>query len=226
LAAAAPAVRPRPECRSFDDWLTLLAEVLHGSVPPLTPERFASDLILGASSMRLASDRAIYPMAPDPKPLESQMPSVISSLEKLIADLPQLPALQPQQHFLTVFEESVQGPEAAPSKWLDEISYSPRVYLHPRRADRLGIQSGDRVTLTDTHGESIEGVALRFEGIHPDALAVPLHHGHTGYGRVARGERFFCPEDPDMPRMFWGENRGFNATEIHEGIVTIRKKRG
>jgi len=226
LAAAAPAVRPRPECRSFDDWLTRLAAAIHGSVPPLTPERFASEMILGASSMRLASDRAIYPMTPDPKPLEARMPSVISSLEKLIADLPELPALQPQQHFLTVFEESVQGPEAAPSKWLDEISYSPRVYLHPRRADRLGIQSGDRVTLTDIHGESIEGVALRFEGVHPDALAVPLHHGHTGYGRVARGERFFCPEDPDMPRMFWGENRGFNATEIREGIVTIRKKRG
>jgi len=62
--------------------------------------------------------------------------------------------------------------------------------------------------------------------VHPEALAIPLHHGHTGYGRVARGERFDDRKDPDMSRVFWGENRGVNAAGLDGVVVTIRKKRG
>jgi anaerobic selenocysteine-containing dehydrogenase len=178
----------------------------------------------------LAADRAVYPFPPDPEPLEARMPSIIASLKTQIELAPKLPMfrdpLQREQYFLTVFEESVQGPGSAPSKWLDEITYSPKLYLHPQRAGRLGIRSGDAVTLTGSNGVSIDGIALLFEGIHPDALAIPLHHGHTGYGRIARGESFSDPGDPDMSRMFWGKSRGINPADIHDGIVMIRKKRG
>jgi anaerobic selenocysteine-containing dehydrogenase len=230
IAAALPAVKAGSSCRSLDDWLTLLATAVNGSAPPLTPERFAVETVLGDSSGKLAADRAIYPLQSQPKSLEAHMPSVISSLKTLIELVPKLrefqTSLQPEQYFLTVFEESVQGPATAPSKWLNEITYSPKIYLHPQRAGRLGIRDGEGVTLTSGNGTLLEGIALLFEGIHPDALAIPLHHGHTGYGRVARGESFADPQDGDMSRVFWGKNRGLNPADISDAIITIRKKRG
>ena len=230
MTAALPAVAPGGACRSFDDWLAGLATAISGSAPPTTPERFAAETVLGNSSGKLAADRAVYLVQPDSKQLEARMPEIIASVDALIARVPQLPEfrapLQPEQYFLSVFEENVQGYGTAPSKWLDEITYSPKLYLHPQRAGRLGIRSGDSVVLTDSSGTSLEGVALLFEGVHPDALATPMHHGHTGYGRVARGESFSDPQDPDMSRVFWGKNRGINPAEICGPVVAIRKKRG
>jgi anaerobic selenocysteine-containing dehydrogenase len=230
VAAALPAVKPDSSCRSFDDWLTLLAAAVNGSAPPVTPESFAAEAVLGDSSGKLAADRAIYPVQSERESLEAHMPSLVSSLRTLIGLARELPEfrtpLQPEQYFLTVFEESVQGPGSAPSKWLNEITYSPKIYLHPQRAGRLGIRDGESVTLTGSDGASIEGVALLFEGVHPDALAIPLHHGHTGYGRVARGEPFSDAQDGDMSRMFWGKNRGVNPADVGGAVLAIRRKRG
>jgi thiosulfate reductase/polysulfide reductase chain A len=230
LAAALPAAKPASSCCSFDDWLVRLATAINGTAPPLNPERFAAEAVFGSSSGKLAADRAIYLMQSDRKPLEANMPSVVSALKTLITLVPKIPmprtALQPEQYFVTVFEESIQGPGSAPSKWLNEITYSPKLYLHPQRAGRAGIRSGDHVVLTSGNGVSLEGIAQLFEGLHPDALAIPMHHGHTGYGRVARGESFSDPQDPDMSRMFWGKNRGINPADISDAIVAIRKKRG
>jgi thiosulfate reductase / polysulfide reductase chain A len=230
LAAALPAVKPPSACRSFDDWLVRLATALNGVVPALTPERFAAEMVSGSSSGKLATNRAVYPMPSDPKLLEAHRPFFMSSLSTLIASGSRMPALQaplkPEQYFLTVFEESIQGPVTAPSKWLDEISYSPKIYLHPQRAGHLGIRSGDTVTLTGGNSTAAEGIALLFEGVHPDALAIPQHHEHAGCGRVARGEPFIDPVDPDMSRIFWGKNRGVNSAGIDHAIVSIQKKRG
>ena len=230
LAAALPAIKPSAFCCSFDDWLTRLATAVNGSAPPLTPERFAAETVLGNPSGKLAADRAIYPMQTDPQQLEARMPEIAASLKSMIERVRQLPELRaplrPDQYSLTAFEESVHGFGTAPSKWLDEITYSPKIYLHPQRAGRLGIGSGDAVTLESGSGMSWEGIALLFEGIHSDALAIPMHHGHTGYGRVARGESFPDPQDPDMSRIFWGKNRGINPAEIADSVVSIRKRRG
>jgi anaerobic selenocysteine-containing dehydrogenase len=226
LSAAFPAARPISFCRSFDDWLTLLATAINGSAPSLTPGRFVAEKVFGNFPGNLAVDRAIYPMPSESNSLEAFMPTVVSSLRNLVAVLPKTPELQPEQYFLTTFEESIRTAFTAPSKWLDEIDCSPKLYLHPERAGHLGIQSGDWVILTDSKGTSAEGIALLFEGVHPDALAIPLHYGHTGYGRIALGESFYDPGDPDTSRMFWGKNRGINPAEINDGVVTIRKKRG
>jgi anaerobic selenocysteine-containing dehydrogenase len=221
LSAALPAVEPPSSCHSFDNWLTLVATALAGTAPALDASRFAVELV------DLAGDRAIYPLpSANPSPLEANMSSIYTSLKTLISEIPNIPSLQREQYFFTSFEESVQSPVTAASKWLDEITYSPKLYLHPQRAGRLGIRSGDSVILTSSNGTSMEGIALLFEGIHPDAVATPLHHGHTGYGRVAQGEPFSDPQDPDMSRIFWGKNRGVNPAEISDSIVTIRKKRG
>jgi hypothetical protein len=224
LAAAASAVPPPGSCRSFDDWLVGLATAIGGSAPALNPDAFVAEIISGNSSGRLAPDRGIYPVSAESKLLDVRMPLLAASLKSEIALVRQSGALQTGQYFLTVFEESVQGPAAAPSKWLDEITWAPKVFLHPRRAD--GIRSGEAVTLTGIDDVSVHGIALLFEGIHPDALAVPMHHGHTGCGRIARGERFADAKDPDASRIFWGEARGINPAELGGPIVTIRKGRG
>lgn len=230
VVAAMPAAKPGAPSRSFDDWLSQLTAAIHGSSSSLTPERFAAETALGDPNGKLAADRSVYPMQPRPQRLEARMPDIAVSLQAQIKSLPELAECRAPlgngQYFLTTFEESVQGPGAAPSKWLNEITYSPKICLHPRHAGRHGIRGGDRVVLSDAHGNSAEGTALLFEGVHPDALAIPLHHGHTGYGRVARGESFTDPQDPDMSRIFWGKNRGINPAEISGPAVTIRKKRG
>jgi anaerobic selenocysteine-containing dehydrogenase len=229
VAVAPPATKPPASCRAFDDWLALFATIVNGSAPALSPERFAAEVVSGKSSGKLAGDRAIYTMSSGRKPLKAHVPSMVSSLKTLMALVPKLPVhlpLRPEQYFLTVFEESVQSPLAVAAKWLNEISYSPKVYLHPQRAGRLGIRSGDRITLTSSDGISYEGVALLFEGVHPDALAIAMHHGHTAYGRVARGEQFSDSKDSDMSRMFWGKIRGINPADIYGSIVAIKKNRG
>jgi anaerobic selenocysteine-containing dehydrogenase len=227
LAAALPVIKPPKFCRSFDDWLTQLAAAVGGFVPKITPESFISEKIQSASPVQLVADRAIYPLPrPHHRDLEVHMPSIASSLRVQIANFSTIQSLRPGQYFMTSFEECLQGPGTAPSKWLDEITYSPKMYLHPARAIRLGIRSGDPVTLTGSKGQSITGIAFLYEGVHPDALAVPLHHGHTGYGRIARGAPFVDSKDPDMVRIFWGNNRGINPADLGDGIVTIRKGQG
>ncbi len=230
LVAAPPAAKPGGACRSFDDWLALLAAAVRGSAPALTPERFALETIGEASSGKLAADRSVYPVKTDPKPLEARMPDIAASLKTLIARVRQFPespaSPRPDQYSLAAFEESVRGSGAAPSKWLGEVTYAPKVYLHPRRAGRLGIKSGDTVTVADDAGTSRAGVALLFEGIHPDAVGIPMHYGHTGYGRVARGESFSDPQDPDMSRIFWGKNRGINPAEFPGTTLSVRKSGG
>ena len=230
LVASPPAVKPDDFCRSLDDWLTLLAADVKDSAPAPDPERFAAEKALGDADGRLAPDRAVYPMKPRAGRLEPRMADIAEALKAQIERAVRLPdfsaPLDRGRHFLTTFEESVQGTETAPCKWLAEITYSPRIYLLPERACSLGIRSGDAVILSDDRGNTAEGVALLYEGVHRDAAAVALHHGHSGYGRVARGESFSDPQDPDMSRMFWGENRGVNPAEISGPVVTIQKKRG
>jgi anaerobic selenocysteine-containing dehydrogenase len=227
LVAALPAVPPPPSCFSFDDWLVQLATLIKGTIPTLTPERFAAETTLGNSNSKLPADRAIYPMSPANTPIQVHMQSIkmrIADAAEQIQDSSSL--LQREEYLFTAFEESVRGPFTAPSKWLDETSYSPKIYLHPQRAGLLGIRSGDEIVMTSGFGTPAEGTALLFEGVHPDALAVPLHHGHTAYGRVAQGKPFADSVDPDMSRIFWTGDPGLNPADIDNPIVRIRRKRG
>jgi anaerobic selenocysteine-containing dehydrogenase len=228
IAAAPPVVNPRSSSRSFNDWLADLTITLttSGSITPLTPQQYATVVVSGNSSGRLASDQSVYLKDSDSMSLQARMAEIISVLDGRIAFFSKPQTLMGDEYFLAPFEESIQNSLSAPSKWLNEISYSPKAYVHPQRAGRLGIRNGDRIILTGRNGGSAEGIALLFEGVHPDAIGIPMHHGHTGYGRVGRGEAFADSEDPDMSRIFWGNNRGVNPADIGGRIVTIGKKRG
>ncbi|MDH4273709.1 MAG: molybdopterin-dependent oxidoreductase [Gammaproteobacteria bacterium] len=81
----------------------------------------------------------------------------------------------------------------ANSPWLQEspdqiskVVWGSWVEMHPVTAAKLGVKSGDYVRVTSAQG-SLEAQAYVFNGIHPEAIAVPLGQGHQEYGRYAKG---------------------------------------
>ncbi len=58
--------------------------------------------------------------------------------------------------------------------------------LHPKTARELGVKNGDYVRIESEHG-AIETQVYVYNGIHPEAVAVPLGQGHEAYGRYAKG---------------------------------------
>jgi molybdopterin-containing oxidoreductase family iron-sulfur binding subunit len=60
------------------------------------------------------------------------------------------------------------------------------VELHPDTAGPLGLETGDLVEVRSGSG-SVTAPAFVYEGIRPDSVAIPLGHGHSEYGRNARG---------------------------------------
>ncbi len=58
--------------------------------------------------------------------------------------------------------------------------------LHPRTAQRLGVEEGDVIRITSPQG-AIEARVYVYKGVHPEAVAVPMGQGHEAYGRYAQG---------------------------------------
>lgn len=69
---------------------------------------------------------------------------------------------------------------------ISKVVWDSWAELHPKTAEKLGVQEGDYVRVTSDQG-TIETRVFIFKGIHPDAIAVPLGQGHTEYGRYAKG---------------------------------------
>jgi molybdopterin-containing oxidoreductase family iron-sulfur binding subunit len=70
---------------------------------------------------------------------------------------------------------------------MSKIVWNNWIEIHPEAAGRLGIGESDLLRLTSEYG-SCELPAHLTEGIHPEAVAVPLGQGHTAYGRYAEGK--------------------------------------
>jgi molybdopterin-containing oxidoreductase family iron-sulfur binding subunit len=76
--------------------------------------------------------------------------------------------------------------------WLQElpdpvskICWQSWVEIHPLTAQRLGIDSGDHVTIETAVGR-VTAPAYLYLGIRQDTVAMPMGQGHTGYGRYAK----------------------------------------
>lgn len=69
---------------------------------------------------------------------------------------------------------------------LAEVVWDSWIEIHPETAGKLGVITGDVVSVTSSAG-SLRVEVLVFPGIHPDAVAIPLGQGHTEYGRYAKG---------------------------------------
>lgn len=115
------------------------------------------------------------------------------------------------------------------AKWLYEISNANPLWLHPRDAARLGIETGDLLRITTDIGYSVNRAWVT-EGIRPGVVACSHHLGRwrleTARGvdrwssalvaleqdqhgcwrmRSREGIRPFPSEDPDSERIFWRE---------------------
>ncbi len=76
--------------------------------------------------------------------------------------------------------------------WLQEmpdqittIVWDSWAEIHPETAARLKVKTGDIVEIRSTHG-SIKVKIFEFNGIHPEAVAIPMGQGHSR-GRYAAG---------------------------------------
>ena len=95
---------------------------------------------------------------------------------------------------LVVHPSPALGAGAGANKpWLQElpdpvskIAWQSWVEIHPSTAARLGVHSGDHLTVTTAAG-SVTAPAYLYLGIHPETVAVSLGQGHTAYGRYAQG---------------------------------------
>jgi len=69
---------------------------------------------------------------------------------------------------------------------LVEVVWDSWVEVHPKTAEKLGVITGDVVSVKSSAGSLTAKVAV-FPGIHKNTIAIPMGQGHTEYGRYAKG---------------------------------------
>ncbi|GAC1360566.1 MAG: hypothetical protein NVSMB38_44470 [Ktedonobacteraceae bacterium] len=115
------------------------------------------------------------------------------------------------------------------AKWLNEISNANPVWLHPRDAQRIGVQTGDLVRVTTEIGHYVNRAWVT-EGIRPGVVACSHHMGRWRVGTSKSAHRWASSQvefgkgqdgiwqmhqvegvrphestDPDSSRIFWRE---------------------
>ncbi|HEU4641733.1 MAG TPA: 4Fe-4S dicluster domain-containing protein [Gemmatimonadaceae bacterium] len=95
--------------------------------------------------------------------------------------------------FLVVYPSPVLGADGANKPWLQElpdpvskICWQSWVEVNTETAKRLGIDSGDVLTVETAHGK-VTAPAYVYMGIAKDVIAIAFGQGHTAYGRYAKG---------------------------------------
>jgi anaerobic selenocysteine-containing dehydrogenase/Fe-S-cluster-containing dehydrogenase component len=78
--------------------------------------------------------------------------------------------------------------------WLSEIpdtvtmtAWQTVAWVHPGTMQAKGWSQGDRVALETAHGKA-RVMVYRYDGLHPDAMVIPIGQGHAAYGRYARNQ--------------------------------------
>ncbi|HEX6533280.1 MAG TPA: 4Fe-4S dicluster domain-containing protein [Gemmatimonadaceae bacterium] len=95
--------------------------------------------------------------------------------------------------FLVVYPSPVLGEHGANKPWLQElpdpvtkICWQSWVEVNTETAKRLGIDSGDILTVETAQGK-VTAPAYVYMGIAPNTVALAFGQGHTAYGRYAKG---------------------------------------
>jgi hypothetical protein len=114
---------------------------------------------------------------------------------------------------------------SANAKWLDEIAHTNPLWIHPRHAAEIGVETGDAVRI-ETHTGHFVVKAWVTEGIRPGVVACSHHMGrwklpdqdgqrqmmatvdlgHEGDRwslRRLRGAAPYASADPDTERIWW-----------------------
>ena len=78
--------------------------------------------------------------------------------------------------------------------WLSEIpdtvtmtAWQTLAWVHPKTMAAKGWAQGDRVSLETAHGK-IQVITYAYNGLHPNAMVIPMGQGHAAYGRYARNQ--------------------------------------
>jgi molybdopterin-containing oxidoreductase family iron-sulfur binding subunit len=110
------------------------------------------------------------------------------------APLPAHPIAQTSgDYYLMVYPHPMIGMGSGANKpWLQEIPdpvtkicWQTVVEMHPSTAAKLGVESGDHVTVKTAAG-SITAAALAYPGIRPDTIAIAAGRGQVNSGRYAK----------------------------------------
>ena len=134
---------------------------------------------------------------------------------------------------------------SANSKWLDEIAHTNPVWMHPSKAQELGVRTGDLLRVNTRIGYFVAKAWLT-EGIRPDIVACSHHFGRwrlddeNGGNRALsnfvslenegadwnikklKGVEPFESSDPDTMRVWWSDvGVHQNATfEVHPDPIS------
>jgi len=201
---AQPTMQPVANTKAAPDVLLSLT----GQVAPEQARDFASENFLDylrsewrALHRRFAPQQdfeAFWRQAVENGGIWSPAPEKRGRFSPQLAALPEVGARQPgtraKELALVVYpSQQLFDGRGANRPWLQEVpeAMSKIVWnnwaeIHPETARRMGITESDLLRITSEHG-SFELPAHLAEGIHPEALAVPLGQGHTAYGRYAEG---------------------------------------
>jgi len=122
------------------------------------------------------------------------------------------------------------------SKWLQEISHTNPLWVHPRDAERIGLAKDDLVRVRTRIGHFVQRVWVT-EGIHPGIVACSHHVGRWRLHREVGGEKLsttlvdvqrgdgtflfrqvegvgpFESPDPDTRNVWWRE------TGVHQNLT-------
>ena len=78
--------------------------------------------------------------------------------------------------------------------WLSEIpdtvtmtAWQTLAWVHPTTMRSKGWSQGDMVLLETAHGK-LRVMVYSYDGLHPNAMVIPIGQGHTAYGRYARNQ--------------------------------------
>jgi anaerobic selenocysteine-containing dehydrogenase len=233
VSVGQPLVRPVGQSRPFADVTLDLARRLGGKAAALLPFRSPAQVVaslvgstIGSSEdarVSYVKERGIW-KGPDATAAyrsyeEKGFKTPSGKYEIFSADLDArgispLPAYESAPNgssrygdlVLIVFTDTVVEGGGANSKWLNELTSSYPVWIHPATAQARGIENGDRVEVFSWLG-SVKARARYSEGIHPETVALSAQGGHWAHGRLARGQSFKS-QDPDTSLVWWkGENR-------------------
>ncbi len=149
--------------------------------------------------------------------------------------IPAFSSLSKDELVLTIFDTAIQtDAKTANCMWLDEILHNNPVWINPATASQLGIKNGDKVrvvrvartgqgviqvdnTQLNPRTRSLETTAFLTEGIHPRVVAMANGVGHSGFGRIAQGEKINADDvesqlrNPNTELVWWGKKDGTGA---------------
>ncbi|HET7321245.1 MAG TPA: molybdopterin dinucleotide binding domain-containing protein [Longimicrobiaceae bacterium] len=67
-----------------------------------------------------------------------------------------------------------------------KVSWQSTVELHPKTAEKLGVEQGDFVTVTSPYGQ-VTAAAYVWPGVREDSVAIQTGLGHPAFGRYTEG---------------------------------------